>query len=111
MDNSAEKSKTLAVGKTPETLRTPVKLSQFKYLACSMPDSGRSTNKGKDTNSNGLWKGQTVSFGVKLTLLRSIVISVLLYGCESWTYNESRRQFVFYHLARPLKNVTGAGAG
>ena len=53
MDNSAEKSKTLAVGKTPETLRTPVTLSQFKYLACSMLDSGRSTNKGKDTNSNG----------------------------------------------------------
>lgn len=52
-ENSAEKSKTLAVGKTPETLTTPVKSSQFKDLACSMPDSGRSTNKGKDTNSNG----------------------------------------------------------
>ena len=45
VENSAEKSKTLAVGKTPETLRTPVKLSQFKYLACSMLDSGRSKNK------------------------------------------------------------------
>ena len=52
VENSAEKSKTLAVGKT---LRTPVKLSlkeleqvkQFKYWACSMPDSGRSTSKGK----------------------------------------------------------------
>ena len=52
VENSAEKSKTLAVAKTSETLRTPVKLSlkeleQFKYLGCSMPDSGRSTNKGK----------------------------------------------------------------
>ena len=35
-----------------------------------------------------LWKDQPISFGVKLRLLRSIVISVLLYGCESWTYKE-----------------------
>ena len=37
-----------------------------------------------------LWKDQTFSFGVKLRFLRSIVISVLLYGCESWTYKEER---------------------
>ena len=101
VENSAEKSKTLAVGKT---LRTPVKLSlkeleqvkQFKYWACSMPDSGRSTNKGKIravmamsslAKMDKSWKGQTISFRVKLRLLRSIVISVLLYGCESWTHN------------------------
>ena len=62
-----------------------------------MPDSGRSTNEVKiravmamssSAKSNKLWKGQTISFGVKLRLLRSIVISVLLYGYESWTYNE-----------------------
>ena len=35
-----------------------------------------------------LWNDQTISFGEKLRLLRSIVISVLLYGCESWTYKE-----------------------
>ena len=55
MEISAEKSKTLVVDKTPENLRTPVKLSgkqleqvkQFKYLGYSMPDSGRSTNEVK----------------------------------------------------------------
>ena len=35
-----------------------------------------------------LWKGQNISFGVKLRLLRSIGISILLYGYESWTDNE-----------------------
>ena len=35
-----------------------------------------------------LWKSQNISFGVKLRLLRSIVISVLLYGCEFWTYSK-----------------------
>ena len=57
MEISAEKSKTLVVGETPETLRTPVsvklsgkqleKVKQFRYLGCSMPDSGRSTNEVK----------------------------------------------------------------
>ena len=55
MEISEEKSKTLAVGETPETLRTPLNLSgkqlekvkQFKYLGRSMPDSGRSTNEVK----------------------------------------------------------------
>ena len=53
MEISAEKSKTLVVDKTPQNLRTPVKLSgkqleqvkQFKYLGYSMPDSGRRTKK------------------------------------------------------------------
>ena len=53
MEINAENSKTLVVGKTPETLRTPIALSekqleqvkQFRYLGCGMPDSGRSTNE------------------------------------------------------------------
>ena len=62
-----------------------------------MPDSGRSTTEVKIpaamamlslAKMDKLWKGQTISFGVKLRLLRSIVIPFLLYGCESWTYNE-----------------------
>ena len=62
-----------------------------------MPDSGRSANEVKiraamamssSAKLDKLWKGQTISFGVKLRLLRSILISVLLYGCKSWTYNE-----------------------
>ena len=105
MEISAEKSKIFVVGKTPETLRSPVKLSgkqleqvkQFKYLGCIMPDTGRSTTEVKIRAAmamsslikmDKLWKSQKISFGVKRRLLRSIVISVLLYGCESWTYSE-----------------------
>ena len=105
MEISAEKSKTLVVGVTPDTLKTPVTLfgkqleqvKQFKYLGCSMSDSVRSTNEVKIraamamsslAKMDKLWKGQTISFGVKLRLLRSIVISCLLYRCEFWTYNE-----------------------
>ncbi|KAK2552755.1 putative RNA-directed DNA polymerase from transposon BS [Acropora cervicornis] len=94
MKISAEKSKTLVVGKTSETLRSPVKLSQkqlgqvenLKYLGCNMT---RSTNEVKIragmamssfVEMDKLWKSRKISFGVKLKLLRSIVISVLLCG-------------------------------
>ena len=62
-----------------------------------MSDSVRSTNEVKIraamamsslARMDKLWKGQTISFGVKLKLLRSILISVLLNGCESWKYNK-----------------------
>ena len=94
MKISAEKSKTLVVGKTSETLRSPVKLSEkqleqvenLTYLGCNMT---RSTNEVKIraamavssfVEMDKLWKSRKISFGVKLKLLRSIVISVLLCG-------------------------------
>ena len=124
VENSAEKSKTLAVGKTPETLRTPVKLSlkeleqvkQFKYLACSMPDSGRSTSKGKIravmamsslAKMNKSWKGQTISFRVKLRLLRSIVISFYFTDANPGHTMKSGAG-LFLSPRRAFKKVTGA---
>ena len=124
VENSAEKSKTLAVGKTPETLRTPVKLSlkeleqvkQFKYWACSMPDSGRSTSKGKIravmamsllAKMNKSWKGQTISFRVKLRLLRSIVISFYFTDANPGHTMKSGAG-LFLSPRRAFKKVTGA---
>ena len=124
VENSAEKSKTLAVGKTPDTLRTPVKLSlkeleqvkQFKYWACSMPDSGRSTSKGKIkavmamsslAKMNKSWKGQTISFRVKLRLLRSIVISFYFTDANPGHTMKSGAG-LFLSPRRAFKKVTGA---
>ena len=121
VENSAEKSKTLAVGKT---LRTPVKLSlkeleqvkQFKYWACSMPDSGRSTNKGKIravmamsslAKMDKSWKGQTISFRVKLRLLRSIVISFYFTDANPGHTMKSGAG-LFLSPRRAFKKVTGA---
>ena len=121
VENSAEKSKTLAVGKT---LRTPVKLSlkeleqvkQFKYWACSMPDSGRSTSKGKIkavmamsslAKMNKSWKGQTISFRVKLRLLRSIVISFYFTDANPGHTMKSGAG-LFLSPRRAFKKVTGA---
>lgn len=32
-----------------------------------------------------VWKSKTISFLVKVRLYKSLVLSTLLYGCESWT--------------------------
>ena len=62
-----------------------------------MSDTGRSTNEveirvamaiSSLIKMDKLCKSQKISFGVRLRLLRAIVISGLLYGCESWTYSE-----------------------
>ena len=43
------------------------------------------------TKLNTTWKSKQVSFLVKLRLLRSVVISVLLCGCEAWKFNERKK--------------------
>ena len=86
MEISAEKSKTLVVGVTPETLTTPVTLfgkqleqvKQFKYLGRRMSDSGRSTNEVKIraamamsslVKMDKLWKGQTISLRSEIEII------------------------------------------
>ena len=32
-----------------------------------------------------IWKNRDISFGTKMKLFRSLVLSILLYRCESWT--------------------------
>ena len=37
------------------------------------------------TRLNVIWKSNSISFPVKLILFKSLLVSILLYGCESWT--------------------------
>ncbi|KAL8603726.1 hypothetical protein ACOMHN_024342 [Nucella lapillus] len=39
------------------------------------------------TKLDTIWKTNTVSLPVKIRLYTSLVIFILLYGCESWTLN------------------------
>ena len=34
---------------------------------------------------NRIWRSNTISFTNKITLYKSLVTSVLSYGCETWT--------------------------
>ncbi|KAL8603954.1 hypothetical protein ACOMHN_038998 [Nucella lapillus] len=41
-----------------------------------------------------IWKSNAISLPVKIRLLKSLVISNLLYGCESWTLNAETERWL-----------------
>ena len=56
-----------------------------------------------------LWKSDTISFPVKHKLYKALVVSILLYGCESWTLladTERRIQAFEMRCLRKLLRIT-----
>ena len=51
------------------------------------------------TRLNVIWKSNSMSFPVKLKLFKSLVVSILLYGCKCWniTADLKRRLQAFEH--------------
>ena len=66
----------------------------FKYLGSVITEDGSSD---KDigprigqataafTRLDTIWKSNTLSFNVKVTIFKTLIVSIFLYGCESWT--------------------------
>ena len=66
----------------------------FKYLDTTLTKDGRSTTETKIRMASAtsamakhskIWKSKEISFPAKMKLYKSLVLSILLYGCESWT--------------------------
>ena len=66
----------------------------FKNLGATLTKDGRSTAEIKirlaiATSSmaklNKIWSSKDISFATKTKLYKTLVLSTLLYGCESWT--------------------------
>ena len=101
MEISAEKSKILV--NSHNHLPPPIitmngqileDVKDFKYLGSFVSADGSSTKEIKTrigiatsamTRLATIWKSNTISFRVKVRLYKSLVLSTLLYGCESWT--------------------------
>ena len=69
-------------------------MDAFKYLGATLTKDGRSTTEIKSrlaiatsamAKLQKIWKSKEISFPTKIKLYRSLVLSILLYGCESWT--------------------------
>mgnify|MGYP006273469667 CR=1 FL=1 len=100
MEVSTEKSKVLVNSANDTTAQIYMNGQQleevdaFKYLGATLTKDGRSTTEIKTrlamatsamTKLNKIWRSNDISFKTKVKLFRSLVISILLYGCESWT--------------------------
>ena len=100
MEVSSEKSKVMKNSSST----TPVQVfmngqqleevNAFKYLGATLTRDSRSTAEIKTriaiatstmAKLDKVWRSKDISFPTKMKLYRALVLSTLLYGCESWT--------------------------
>ena len=76
-----------------ETLET---VDKFKYLGPTLTKDGKSEKEIKIrlatansalVNLSTIWKSRSISLRTKIQLYNSLILSILLYGCETWTLN------------------------
>ena len=100
MEVSSEKSKVMVNSINSSTANITMngqqleEVDSFKYLGSTLTKDGRSTTEIKTrigiamaamARLNKIWRSRDISFPTKLKLFKSLVLSILLYGCESWT--------------------------
>ena len=100
MEVSSEKSKVMvnSLDAPPINIimngETLEEVDAFKYLGSTMTKDGRSDKEisirlAQATSAmsklNKVWRSSSISFPVKIRLYRALVVTILLYGCESWT--------------------------
>ena len=71
-------------------------MTQFKYLGSSITDDARSVQEKKIriavataslAKLKVIWRAKSISMKTRMGLLRALITSVFLYGCETWTPN------------------------
>ena len=100
MEISSEKSKVMVNSGENTTVQISMNGQQleevmaFKYLGATLTKDGRSTAEIKIrlaiatasmAKLNKIWSSKDLSFATKIKLHKTVVLSTLLYGCESWT--------------------------
>ena len=107
MEISHSKSKTLVNGETqaPKIMmygKALENVSNFKYLGATLSDDATSkkeicirlaTATSVMVKLEKIWRSKEIVFKIKCKLYKSLVLSTLLYGCETWTlYQESKKR-------------------
>lgn len=122
MEVSHEKSKTL-VNSTDNTTaeikmgdETLENVSSFKYLGATLTTDGRSTQEIKIrlglatsavTKLHRIWKSKDINFPTKMKLYNSLVLSIFLYGCESWTMTAETTKRVQSFETKCMRKLLG----
>ena len=69
-------------------------VTSFKYLGAVISDDGSNPEilsrieqaTAALTKLKPIWRDPNISFGSKVKLMHSLVISIFQYACESWTF-------------------------
>ena len=122
MEISGQKSKTMVTGTEPKTILPPIsvngehleQLKAFKYLGSFITEDATSNKEilarlGTATSAlvrlDKIWKEKHLPLPTKINLLRAIVISTALYGCETWTLNAKMEKKIQAFDMRCLRKV------
>ena len=79
------------------------KVDKFKYLGSYISSQGGSTTdimarigmaKSVTSNLVEIWKSKELSVNLKVRLAKSLVWSVALYACESWTLRKQEEKMI-----------------
>ena len=87
-------------------------VNQFIYLGALVTDNGSKSEilsrlaKAQSSLSKlkTVWEVKNISVSSKIRLLRSMVISIFLYACESWTLDSYLEKRISSFEIRCLKN-------
>ena len=123
MEISAEKTKLMTNSANGIQREIKVKgqklgtVTSFKYLGAVVSDDGSKPEAlsrtaqatAALTKLKPIWRDNNISLGSKVKLMRSLVISIFLYACESWTLTaelEKRTQAFEMRCYRRLLNIS-----
>ena len=123
MEISAEKTKLMTNSANGIQREIKVKgqklgtVTTFKYLGAVVSDDGSKPEilsriaqaTAALTKLKPIWRDNNISLGSKVKLMRSLVISIFLYACESWTLTaelEKRTQAFEMRCYRRLLNIS-----
>ena len=73
-------------------------VNKFKYMGATLTKDGQIEKEIKIilvisnsalVNLNIIWKSRSISLRTKIHLYKSLILSIILYDCETWTLNET----------------------
>ena len=54
-----------------------------------------------------IWKSNKISIQTKILLYKSLVLSIMLYGCETWTLTEYLERRIIAFETKPYSHILG----